>query len=422
VSTGDPLAGAAVAAALDTGSAIAAAAERAPGGVTWVAERLAGLKDGRAAIDTGDVGESLYDGAAGIAIGLAACAGAATGARAAALAAAARGGAGRALAGVPRLLDTGRLGLFDGATGVALAAATVGRALGDEALLANAAALAETLGRRTSQPELDVVSGVAGTLLGLQGVTVLLGRPAPTRRLASGARELAAAAEPQVWGAAWPVGDDPPLLGLAHGAAGIALALGEVAALGFEPAAARACADAVAYERGHFDAERVAWPDLRDAGPGGAPTGWMAAWCHGALGIGLSRLRLATLAGDPELVGEATAALQAARDLVVAEGTALRAGRTSDCSPCHGLAGAVELLLVAARALDVPDHRRAASRVVALMLEQREAAGGAWPCGLPGAGEVPALMTGGAGIALTLLRAAGATPLATPLLPGPSGW
>ena len=148
----------------------------------------------------------------------------------------------------------------------------------------------------------------------------------------------------------------------------------------------------------------------------------MAAWCHGALGIGLSRLRLAQLTNDVLMVAEASAALQAARDLVVSHGTAIHAGQTSDCTACHGLAGVVELLLVAARALDVPDHARAARRVARLMLEQRDAAGGAWPCGLPGAGEVPGAIIGTAGIALTLLRAAGASQVSTPLLPGsPSG-
>jgi len=56
------------------------------------------------------------------------------------------------------------------------------------------------------------------------------------------------------------------------------------------------------------------------------------------------------------------------------------------------------------------------------MLEQRDATDAGWPCGLPGAGEVPALMIGTAGIALTLLRAAEAVDVPTPLLPGPSGW
>jgi lantibiotic modifying enzyme len=146
----------------------------------------------------------------------------------------------------------------------------------------------------------------------------------------------------------------------------------------------------------------------------------MTAWCHGAVGIGLTRLGLLDGGGldmSIALQAEAGAALQAGRNVVVRVGTALRAGEPGDCTPCHGLAGVLELLLAAERALGVPDHGRAARRVAALMLEQH-AALGAWPCGVAGAGEVLGLMTGRAGIALALLRAEGVRDVATPLLPG----
>ena len=237
---------------------------------------------------------------------------------------------------------------------------------------------------------------------------------------------MAALAVPQVWGAAWPteaaVPGGPPLLGLGHGAAGIALALAEAFAVTGDANARTACAEGLEFERGWFDHDRVAWPDLRAFNEAGEPSGWMAAWCHGGVGIGLSRLRLFALTDERRTLAEASAALQAGRDVVVHAGTSLRDGRTSDCTGCHGLGGVVELLLVAAKALSVPDHERASRRVAALMLEQRDATDAGWPCGLPGAGEVPALMIGTAGIALTLLRAAGAVDVPTPLLPGPSGW
>ena len=231
-------------------------------------------------------------------------------------------------------------------------------------------------------------------MLGLQGVARTLGEPQPEVLLQAGARHLAAAAAPQTWGAAWPetaASEAPPLAGLGHGAAGIALALGEVAATGQNAQAWRACAEGLEYERGWFDPGRVAWPDLRTVDDAGEPGGWMAAWCHGAIGIGLSRLRLAVLGDDALALVEASAALQAARNLVVAAGTGLRAGRPTDCTSCHGLAGVVELLLVAGKALGAAEHPSAARRVARLMLEQQDAADGSWPCGLPGAGRDPGL-------------------------------
>ena len=426
--------GALVQVALDTAINIAATGEPSREGLTWHADIMVGIDADAPVIGHGDVGHTLYDGTAGIALGLAACATVASQPQAGVLDEAARGAAQHAVSGATDMLDCGRLGLFDGATGVALGAATVGRLLHDPRLLDRAAGLAdevaaravEIMRRPTDDAELDLIGGIAGTLLGVQSTMHVLGKDQPAALLVAGARRLADTAVPQVWGAAWPTGaspaDGPPLLGLGHGSAGIALALAEAAAISRDQGAWRACAEGVEYERGWFDPDHVSWPDLRASATAGETTGWMAAWCHGALGIGLSRLRLAQLTNDVLMVAEASAALQAARDLVVSHGTAIHAGQTSDCTACHGLAGVVELLLVAARALDVPDHARAARRVARLMLEQRDAAGGAWPCGLPGAGEVPGAMIGTAGIALTLLRAAGASQVSTPLLPGPSGW
>jgi lantibiotic modifying enzyme len=423
-------------AALEVARGLASSAEPSGVGLTWHAEIVAGIDEDAPVIGHGDVGASLYDGTSGIALSLAGCATVAAPPEATRFAEAARGAARHALSTAQDLLDADRLGLFNGATGIALGVVTAGRSLGDSGLVDGGAALADAVAARLvraasvptngTEPELDLIGGLAGTLLGLQSIARTLGEAQPTALLDVGGQRLVAAAVPQTWGAAWPgqapVGPGLPLAGLGHGAAGIALALGEIAAQTQDTDASRACAQGLEYERGWFDPDRVAWPDLRAVDADGEPAGWMAAWCHGAVGIGLSRLRLARLSGEALALVESSAALQAARDLVVGAGTALRAGQPSDCTACHGLAGVVELLLVAGRALGAAEHASAARRVARLLLEQRNAADGSWPCGLPGAGEIPGLMTGTAGIALTLLRAARATDVPTPLLPGPSGW
>jgi class II lanthipeptide synthase len=417
-------------AALRIGRDLATGAEPVRGGVTWYAEKVVGIDARAPVIGHGDVEETLYDGTAGIAVALAACATAVGPSEGDQLAGTARAAVRHALGGARDLLETGRLGLFNGATGIAFAIAATGRMLEDAALLDQASALAAAAASRAAAAgngtELDLIGGDAGMLLGLLGIAATLGRPAPAALLHSSGARVAAAALPQEWGAAWPTDaaapGGPPLLGFGHGAAGIALALAEAAAVTGDARARAACADGLEFERSWYDRDRVAWPDLRGSDDAGEPSGWMAAWCHGAIGIGLSRLRLYGLTREPLTLAEASAALQAARDLVVHAGTRLRAGMTTDCTACHGLGGVVELLLVAAKTLDVADHERAARRVAALLLEQRAAGDGAWPCGLPGAGEVPGLMTGTAGIALTLLRAAGAVDTPTPLLPGPAGW
>ncbi len=389
-------------------------------GATWRAEVVIGVDDGAPVLGYGDIGCTLYDGTAGVALALAAAGSVEI-----------AGGAVRhALAGAETLVSQDRLGLFDGATGIAVAAMQVGCAAGDEVLLERAAALARRIGRcldvavsgLPGAVDCDLIGGLSGTVLGLLSLADRVGDDELLASLTLAGHRLADAAEPQLWGSAWPSGSaGPPLLGLAHGAAGIVLALGELAALTGDGRLASAAWEGQEYERGWYDADRVDWPDLREIEAGADPSNWMTAWCHGALGIGLSRLRMHALVGDSLSRAEVSAALQAARDCTVRVGTSLRNGTVSDCSACHGLAGVVELLLIAAHALEVEEHARAARRVAGLMLQLRRSAQ-VWPCGLPGAGEGPGLMTGTAGIALTLLRAAGATDVPTPLLPGPARW
>jgi lantibiotic modifying enzyme len=411
-------------AALNIGRQLCDSAEPTATGCSWTGPVPAGADGDELTIAHGDIGPMLYDGTAGIAVALAACA--LTGQREP-FAGTAVHALSYALADTDEMLGADRLGMFDGAAGIAWSAAVVAKVLDEQPLRDQAVHLATRIGQRLSRgapagAEVDLIGGRAGTLLGLHGCAAELGMPPPD--LSAALDDLVYAAEPQIWGIAWRTGaaaGRPPLVGLGHGAAGIALALGESAGSRTEIAAA--CAQALEYERSWFEPEPPAWPDLRNAGEDGDPIPGMTAWCHGAIGIGLSRARLtALISDDPRLVVELSAALQAARNATVQIGTALRDGSVSDCTPCHGLAGIAELMLAAERVFGVPDHGHAARRVAKLMLEQHAANHETWPCGLPGGGEVRGLMTGTAGIALTLLRVAGITAVPTPLLPGPSGW
>ena len=82
-----------------------------------------------------------------------------------------------------------------------------------------------------------------------------------------------------------------PLTGLAHGAAGCGLALMEAGIALQRPDIVDAGARAFGYEARVYDGPRANWPDFRE-GSGAA----MTAWCHGAPGIGLTRMRALQLA------------------------------------------------------------------------------------------------------------------------------
>jgi lantibiotic modifying enzyme len=373
------------------------------------------------------VGPGLYAGSAGISLALATASRLGGGSHVAGVAGAA---AHASLAQGHQRLAAGEMDLASGASGIAYACAWVGRLLDDEGLLRGARALARATSEQMvgvdAQP--DLLTGSSGAIVAL--LATCPEDPDVVGRVSQLAAGVAAGAQVEPFGVSWPTDPigGPGLLGLAHGASGMAWALLEAARVGgshqLEPVA-RAAWD---YERSWFDPQAPGWPDLRAAG-----SDPMVAWCHGALGIGIMRLAWVQGlgAGAPglrfALLAEASAAVEAARARVMAARAALREGQGTDCSLCHGLTGVVELLVAASNLPGGSDHLRAASKVVDLMLAERETIG-AWPCGLPvpeGAGtdtavspEPPGLFLGRSGILLGLLRAEAADDLPAMALPG----
>ncbi|WP_046565334.1 lanthionine synthetase LanC family protein, partial [Micromonospora sp. HK10] len=165
-----------------------------------------------------------------------------------------------------------------------------------------------------------------------------------------------------------------PLGGLSHGAAGVAAALAHA---GHPDAAARA----LGYDRSLFRPAESNWADLR------RPGRCAVTWCHGAPGIGLSRLLLRDALGpDDLLAGEITTAVR----------TTLAAGFGRNHSLCHGDLGNLDLLLAAAPS--------SAGAPAAAVLRDGLAEG--WRCANPAMLASPELMTGLSGIGLGLLRLA----------------
>lgn len=172
-----------------------------------------------------------------------------------------------------------------------------------------------------------------------------------------------------------------PLGGLAHGAAGIAAALAHAWAVTGDPAYADAATRALAYDRSLFRPAEANWADLRRPGRCGVT------WCHGAPGIGLSRLLIRDALGpDDTLDTEITTAVT----------TTLATGFGRNHSLCHGDLGNLDLVLAA-------DPRQATAPAAAVL---RDGLGGGWRCANPTALASPELMTGLSGVGLALLRLA----------------
>jgi type 2 lantibiotic biosynthesis protein LanM len=303
------------------------------------------------------------------------------------------------------------IGGFNGWGGIIYALAHLGALWGEPAPLAEAEAIVGLLPDLIESDErFDIIGGSAGCIGGL----LVLQRIAPSdRTLAAAIRcgdRLLARARPMPRGIGWlPKGlGTRPLAGFAHGAAGIAWALLELAARSGEGRFRAAAGEAIAYERTLFSAGAGNWLDVREregAGSAGAgPAPCMTAWCHGAPGIGLARLRSLPHLDDSTIRGEIGTALAT----TVAEGF----GRNHTL--CHGDLGNLDFVVQAAEALGDPRWRREADRRAARILEEIDREG--WLCGVPLEVESPGLMTGLAGIGYGLLRLAEPTRLPSVLV------
>ncbi|MBN6033677.1 type 2 lanthipeptide synthetase LanM family protein [Amycolatopsis sp. 195334CR] len=257
--------------------------------------------------------------------------------------------------------------------------------------------------------KLDVIGGGAGAIL----AALALHRVRP----AGGALAVAeAAAESllarQTTDGGWPSPLGPrPLLGMSHGASGILSALTALHAAAPRPEYATAIANALRYEHGLFDASASNWPDLRPLDMGGSG-GCMVAWCHGAPGVGFSRLAL--LRQRASFAGTAVAPLldQAAADLEAAVVSTEAAhylpgggfGSSGNNCLCHGDLGNLEFLLAAARHVGDVDAEQRHLRAVRALCERATHSG--WATGQLPAEALPGLMYGRAGIGYALLRVA----------------
>jgi lantibiotic modifying enzyme len=193
------------------------------------------------------------------------------------------------------------------------------------------------------------------------------------------------------------------LTGLAHGAAGIGLGLLELHADTGEDEFLNAARKAFAYEDRLFDAASGNWPDLRQPppwGPASRPR-FALAWCHGAPGIALSRLRASQI--DTSRRSHYLEHAQAALDATRRELQRMRTIDGIDPTPCHGTAGLIETLLTGGLVLH--DHAyEASARDAAVELALGVMSGNALRSGTVCGGPNPSLMLGTAGVGYQFLR------------------
>jgi lantibiotic biosynthesis protein len=310
----------------------------------------------------------------------------------------------------PRL----RRAFYSGLIGIAYAAAQVGIRTADPRLVAEGVQLAQ----QAVEPEedhtlLDVIGGNAGSIAPLLWLANLPNGERLRSSAISLADELSIAASRDEGAWCWdndracgPGMGRTPLCGLAHGASGMGLALVEAGVHCGRDDLIEGGLAAFRYEDRLYDAEHENWPDLRELGgdtngpEASQRVSFMVAWCHGAPGIGLARLRAYDLL--PEHRAELQVAVERALRTTAARLRTLPP--EVDASPCHGRAGLAETLLYATDVLDDPAHADDVDTMWRKLLKVRKA-DAPWPCGVASGTNNPSLMLGHAGIGYALLRA-----------------
>lgn len=245
---------------------------------------------------------------------------------------------------VRKNLDSLNVGAFDQIAGIALSMLLIDQK--DNTLkyrdrLSTALQLLEIM---TAEDEnYDVISGSAGALIvGNLASSVV---PDDASRLMNTAvdRLLAGATDIGQDKVAWKCpGELNPLVGLSHGASGIAAALSRTVN-GHRKAEeiVEVIEKALRWERQYFT-KQTGWTDLR-ADPGEQK---MQAWCHGAAGAAISRVQILNNCGlqmSQELLDQTRLEINIATKLLLAETKRMLRAKHSDCL-CHGTVGNILVL------------------------------------------------------------------------------
>ncbi len=294
------------------------------------------------------------------------------------------------------------VGGFSGWGGVIYLLTHLSALWNDPTLLDEAETWVELLPPLIEQDEFtDIISGTAGCIGGLLSLYRLRPSAATLDAAIHCGDRLLATAQRLEHGVGWTnvVSGQQALAGFSHGVAGIAWALLQLADISGEERFRVTALEAIAYERSLFSPTHSNWPDLREiaatAHAGEEEQGhFMAAWCHGAPGVGLGRLDTLRLLDDAAVRDEIAAALAAT----------LRDGFGMNHSLCHGDLGNLELFLMASLTLGDAQLHNTTYRIAGGILASAEQQG--WLCGVPMGIETPNLMTGLAGIGYQLLRLA----------------
>ncbi|MGQ0764238.1 MAG: lanthionine synthetase LanC family protein [Gemmatimonadota bacterium] len=375
------------------------------GQVTWMGSRRSSdPESSRTRTGFASVGPTLYSGSSGIGLFLAELS-ARTGDPK--TAAAATGALRHGLALEHEVGRSARFGFYGGRIGIAWALARGGELLRQPELVEQSEKLLLLEIRdRADDCVLDVILGAAGGAVALLNLGHLLSRPELLECARSLGSMMIQGASRTADGLSWgerATGEEFPrdLTGFAHGASGIGFSLLELGIALHEARFIEAANSAFAWESRWFSPERDNWPDFREEDGEDGPVPCAVAWCHGAPGIGLARLRALARTGSEMYRPDLEAAMRTTRRTL--EDRDLQTEMSYVL--CHGQLSLFEFLRDSAEILGDRAALEVADQVPARGAERHGEDASGWASGV-GRGSHPSLMIGLAGIGYTYLRIA----------------
>jgi type 2 lantibiotic biosynthesis protein LanM len=289
------------------------------------------------------------------------------------------------------------IGAAAGQSSVIYALVRASEFLGEEEWLHHARRFAEMLDaeRITSDRTFDLISGAAGATLALLALYRATRLPEALDKAAQCGEHLLQHRSASRQGLrAWKTIGEEMLTGFSHGAAGIAYALLKLYEATGKSSFREAAVEAEAYETSVFLPEVSNWPDFR-VPPTEKGHSHIAAWCHGASGIALSRLAALPILDTPQVRQDISHGLRATR----------LAGTQALDTACCGAMGRVEALVVAAKELGDAAHLHAAQKMASSVL-RRSRQEGKYALGWKKAPFLASFHQGMSGIGYEFLRLA----------------
>lgn len=286
------------------------------------------------------------------------------------------------------------IGAFSGWAGIIYTFTHLGTLWKEPDLITDAYILLKKIPSLIEQDQqLDIIAGAAGCIGSLLSFYKIFPDQYILDIAIQCGQHLLTQAQTQNTGIGWqsPAGENQPLTGFAHGAAGFAWVLSQLAEITGNQEFQTAAIQAINYERSHFDPQQNNWLDLRQTD---VKNSFMTAWCSGSPGIGLGRLGMTANILDDIMYKEIETAIA----------TTIKQGFGNNHCLCHGDLGNIDLLLTANNKLDNPELEKITEKIAYQILNNLQTNHPL--CGVPLGLETPGLMTGLAGIGYGLLRLA----------------